>query len=273
MFSKLDRIFNPYFLLILNGAIIILAELTAGGRFFYETGLIHIIAVAFVVLATSRIFLHYYTFDPVLEKFLHAVLFGLLIFAGSHILEFISFEVLHEYKDAVFANVVNVYIISLIAIAIGAEIFIRSYRSGSRLLISLLILAAALPVFLIVALLLNSRLVSLEPYNFAPYIYAAVVVSVGILAFLKTSRIKKMVPVTTGFSSYVLAGIVLIVLATLPNIFYEFLQNSIGIPEYQTVYFSHFTFYLALSAMFLAFRKLSYLGGIYEDLKILAKKQ
>ena len=89
----------------------------------------------------------------------------------------------------------------------------------------------------------------------------------GIFAAVEIVRIRRLTPVMRGFTAYLVGGLVLILVAILPNIFYDFLSD-VGIPSYQSIYASHFLFYGALSLFFLAFKKLSYMGGVYEDLRV-----
>src|SRR3989338_7394015 len=131
------------------------------------------------------------------------------------------------YQGATFANVVNFYLISILTLAIGAELFLKVYRGRDARLIMLLSGIIAAILILIAAFLINPELISLEPDSWMPF-------------------------------AYVLA---------LFGIFYEFLEEYLGIAGYQIIYFSHFAFYAALSLMFLAYAKLSYLGEFYEEIK------
>lgn len=271
MAAKLEKIFNPYTLLVLNIAIILAAVLVGNGQYFFESGAIHAIAVFFILLAITRIFVHYYTFDPVLEKLLHASLLALLVFAASHVVEFFSYKIFNAYEDAIFANVANLYIASLAFMSIGAEAFLRRYKQQSPLLINLLLLAVVILGLITAAFLVKDAMISLEPNSPSPYLYAIVVIAISAIGLYKIWSIKKLVPVTAGFANYLTASVILIILATLPNIFYEVLGDAFGLSEIMIIYLSHFTFYAALSVMFLAFRKLSYLGTLYEELKMVKK--
>ena len=268
----LDKIFNLYSLIAINIAIIILTLTVGGGKFFYESGLIHAIAILFIILAVSRAFGHYYTYDPILEKFFHASLVALAVFAASHLVEFFSIEVLKEYKDATFAEVANLYLVSLLFIIIGAEFFLKIRHSWAVIIQKISGVAIFILLAFSAALLINDRLVSLEPERPTPYIYAGLIFIVGLTAIVEVLKIKQLVSITRSFTNYLSAAIVLIIFAAVPNIFYELLEKGFGIAEYKIVYFSHFAFYAALSLLFLAFGKLSFLGGVYEDLKKLEQQ-
>ncbi|MBI3114844.1 MAG: hypothetical protein HYZ07_02685 [Candidatus Harrisonbacteria bacterium] len=269
MKEKLDRIFNPVALLLLNIAIVAATELT--GTYFFDTGIIHVIAGGFIVLAVLRAFLHYYSYDAVLENFFHAALVASIVFAASHVAEFYSYRVLRLSEDATFANVANFYIVSLLVIAMGAEIFLTIRRRRRPVLIASYVLAAAIGTGFIIALFVNDKLVSLEPDSPAPYLYAIVSFIVGAVAYVRSEEIGRVVGISRHFVDYLLAGIVLIILSVLPNVFYELLEDA-GLPTHQIIYASHFLFYAALSLMFLAFRTISGLGGVYADVKALASQ-
>lgn len=262
----IDRIFNPPSLVVINLLIIIVVEFTGNGKFFFETGLIHAVAILFIALTTSRIFYHYYTYDPIFEKFVHSALAASVIFASSHIFEYISMVVFSHYTDAIFANVINFYLIGFILIIIGAESFLRIVASRSTYLIKLFAVAIAVFSGLIILFALNNELISLEPSGLAPFVYAFLIGVFSFLGIYIVFKIKKTVPISAAFSNYLLSSIILIIISTLPYVFYEFIKEELYgyIKEYQIIYFSHFAFFAALSLLFLAFTKLKW-GGLYEE--------
>ncbi|MBI5742793.1 MAG: hypothetical protein HZA25_03065 [Candidatus Niyogibacteria bacterium] len=263
----LDKILNIYSLAALNVAIVLLAEFVGDGKYFFESGIIHIIAILFIILAISRSFMHYYTYDPSFEKFLHASIAALLIFAASHFIEYLTFMTANVYEDAVFANVANMYIMSLLVLIIGGDIFMRAFSSGPTLLMKASAAAIAALTALTIMLLLRSKLISLEPDEIYPYIYGVALVSCGGFALYQMRRIRDRISLPHGFINYFMAATTLIIIAALINIFYEFLENILVLPAHQVIYLSHFAFYAALSLMFIAFSKLSRLGGILADAK------
>lgn len=268
MANTFDRFLNGYSLLIINIVIIALTLTVGEGLFFFETGLIHLIALIFIALAVLRIIYHHYTYDPILEKFVHASLFALIVFAGSHIIEYASMMFLDRYEDSIFANVANFYLIGTLSITVGATYFsgINHLSYAARLRKISIALIAALLAFSIFLLATDGRAISLETEDPAPYIYALFLIIAGVLAVIEIMKIRHLTPIMRGFTAYLLGGLILILVAILPNIFYELLE-PFGIPNYASIYMSHFMFYGALSLFFLAFKKLSYMGGVYEDLK------
>lgn len=263
MNGLLEKIFNPFVLLFLNGAAIIIAEFAGGGTFFLHTGLIHGIALLFVALAVSRLFIHYYTFDPALEKFVHAALAALLVFSASHFMEFVSYRFLNMAGDAIFANVLHFYLVSLLLISVGAEFFLRKVDRRSPVLTALYITGIIVMVGLTFAYFANDRIVTLAPGSPTVPAYSALVAAITALGIYKLLRIKNRVSIAAGFVNYLLAAYALIALSATQGIYADILVRDLGIPLIQIIYVSHFTFYAALSFMFLAFVKFANLGGLY----------
>ncbi len=259
----LEKIFNPFVLLFLNGAVVIAAEFAGGGFFFAQTGLIHGIALLFIALAISRLFVHYYTFDPALEKFVHATLAALLVFSASHFMEFISYRFLNMAGDAIFANVLHFYLISLLLINVGAEFFLRKVDRRSPAFIVLYIIGIVVMAGLTSAYFVNDRIVTLAPGSPMIPAYSTLVAVIAALGIYKLLRIKNRVSIAAGFVNYLLAAYALIAISATQGIYVDILARDFGIPLIQIAYISHFTFYAALSFMFLAFVKFANLGGLY----------
>jgi len=269
--KTLEKILNPVTFLLINLAIILLVELT--GQLFFNIGAIHIIALFFVVLAVVRVFVHYYTYDPILEKFFHACLAALFVFAISHLVEYFSMHIFHYYSDSVFANTTNFYLISLMLIIIGAEAFLRIYDIRSAWQSRTLAVFIGLLIILVGFFMSRNYAVSLDIDNPTPYAYVLAVLFFGGVAIRKAMKIGQHVKFSKLFARYMSAGIVLIMLATLPYIFYELLEMNFGVPMYQIMYLSHFFFYASLSLMFLAFGKITTLGGELDDLNKMSEKK
>lgn len=263
---KLDKIFNGYSLAIINAVIIMAALMTGNGMTFIETGLIHVIALLFVAISIWRIFSRPYTYDPIFEKFVHAALFALIVFAGSHIMEFVSMVVLHRYGDSIFANVANLYLIATFALIIGASHFLKiGYLSSIKWLRGIAYALIGSLLLLVVALMSGYFTVSLEADRAIPYVYlSALVISTGIALF-EMIKIRKAASVTSGFVNSLMLSVSLIMLAVVPYVLYDVLGN-LGVGSIALVYSSHFIFYAALSIFFLGFRNLSW-GGIYQEVR------
>ncbi len=265
--DRLDRYLNPYTLLFANIAIIGATELVGRGRAFFDYGVIHAIAILFIVLAGSRIFDRYYLSDPQLKSFFLYNILALVAFAASHLIEFASFHVFGEYEDIGFANVVNLYCVSILFVIVGAETVIAAYkgrRPGNAWLPW-----AAIAGFLALTVLLLAKVVkiSLEPDEAAPYAYGAVVIVLTLIAYARVRRIGRFMPMLKPFTDEMLASVGLTLVATLPNAFYDGLEKNAGIDKIQIIYVSHFTFYAALTLYYLAFKRFKGFGGVYKDVR------
>lgn len=267
----LERALAPYTLLIINLAIIFSAETVGQSRLFYDSGLIHGIAILFIMLAGVRIFQRYYLFDPEIRNLLRMSLWAMTFFALSHIVEFASFEIFHTYADAAFANVINFYCISLIFMYIGTERVMAIYEGRSSRRIHAAGVAIAVFLLLTGLYLAKNSLISLEPDEAAPYAYAAVVLSIGSYSLYRLVLISRLYPLLKPFAKYLVQATVLIILATMPNIFYEHLE-ALGLEKFQVIYLSHFTFYAALSVMFLAYGESLKIGGIHKEIREAAER-
>lgn len=248
----------------LNIAIIIATE--ASGEMFEEKGIIHLIAILFVILGVSRIFVHYDAYDRYLRLLIKGAVAALIVFSISHLVEFLGFVVLKNYNDAIFVNVVNFYIMSMLMVALGAEYFLRAAKNKSAT--TAMGLFAGVVVFFVLTLLIFFKKVSisLEPDSLMVYIYSVIVLAAFFLSLDRLLKIKKSVSIMSGFVGYFIAAFVLVTLAALQYILYDVIQDELGVSFLQIIYISHFLFYGALSLMFLAFARLARLGGMYSEI-------
>lgn len=249
---------------LLNLLIIVVVE--ASGDFFYRTGLIHFLAVIYVILALAVVFRHrYYIADPISERFLTASVYALIIFSLAHVLEFFSLEILKISEPVVFVNVVNVCAISILVLVIGVEYIHRSLYKSSSFYINFLwstlfVLVVAIPLFIG-----KPNLVSLESRSYFPYIYSLILAIVAGFGLLRI-QIAKRITILKRFVNFLSIGIILILVAGLIHIFHYFLVEK-GLPHYQVIYLMHFAFFIALSYLFTAFESLSQVKGLYKEIE------
>lgn len=261
----LEKILSPWFFVALNILIILWVELT--GTFFYNTGLLHAIALFFVVLAVVRIFVHYRTYDQFLDKIKYASIAALFIFAASHIVEYINLIVYYRYDDAVFATTINFYLIGLSSIAIGAELFLVKHDHRPNTMVWFLYVIAIALAGLNLAIAFNHELISLEPDSVFPYAYFVLAVILLTIGITKIVLIKRKISISIDFLNYLIGSLCLLAVAMVPNIFYETLEMTFGVPMYRIMYISHFAFFMSVSLMFLSYEKLSNLTGIYAEVE------
>lgn len=255
----LEKILSAKVLLAINVAIILATELT--GSLFFDTGTIHIIALFFLVLGVSRIFVHYNAFDRFLRPLTLGAVGALLVFALSHLTEFISFGSDAHYSDELYIDVTNLYMTAMLLVALSAQYFI--YKRDRTLGVTLVLLAGFLASFAMSILgFLRIVTISIEPNEPDIYIYSAVVLAVSIFCIDRMVRIGRAVSIMHDFAGYIAVAFGLIAVSAMHYSLYEILEHA-GISEMQIIYIGHFFFYAALSLMFLAFPKLATLGGIY----------
>jgi hypothetical protein len=256
---NLEKILSAKVLLLLNVAIIITAELT--GSLFFDYGIIHIIAFFFLLLGISRVFVHYNAFDQYLKPLTFGSVAALLLFSISHLLEYVSFGSTGEYSDALYIDVTNIYMTAMLVVAIAAQYFIHK-RDKTPITMSFLILGFLASLTVTALCLLRKMEISIEPDEADVYIYSAFVIAISVFSASRMFKIGKAVSIMHSFAGYIAVAFVLIAASSLHYSLYELLEHA-GVPEMQIIYINHFLFYAALSLMFLAFARLSKLGGIY----------
>ena len=264
MKNYLEKFFNHWTLLFLNILIIISVELT--GMFFMDSGLIHLIALFFIVLGATRIFVHYDVYDQYLKPLIHGGILVLLVFAISHILEYVSYAIFYVSYDIIAVNVVNLYLVGLLITSLSVEMFLGRLKNGGRLLVPLFHLGIITFLVLTVSSLVNGAMVNLEVNGLGMFIYSSLVILVTLVCIGQLFRLRSRVTILVNFLNYFVASFALVSCSAMLYVLNEMLVR-LGLPYFQMMYIGHFIFYAALSIMFLAYVKLSKLGGIYEDLK------
>lgn len=259
MKQTVGKILNQWVLLAINVIIILVTEMS--GEFFMQTGIVHLIAILFIMLGVSQLFVHYHVHDAFLLPLIRSGSIALLIFSASHVVEFLSIVYFKTYTDAVFVNVANFYMISMFAVMIGAEYFLRKLNKKPAILS---VEIAGLIIFLLYTTLifLQKVHVSLELEGITPYIYGIVILAMTFFGVSRLVAIRKRVTIMIGYINYFIAAFILVACSAQQYIFYDF-QTAIGVPSFQIIYVSHFLFYGALTFIFLSFERLTHLGGVY----------
>lgn len=248
----------------LNGLLIVAAELT--GTFFHETALIHGFALMFIVLAAARVFRHYDVFDPELRIYMRYGLAAMAVFAASHLVELLSIVVLKNYEDATYAIAINLYAVSLLLLMAGSSSVNRSLRKSSSAPIVVAWACVAALVAFTLALLSDRVDISLEPDAYPPYVYAVGLSILSAAAIVQAFRIARHYTSYAPFFHHMIVVTLLVAAAAFQYVFYEAIEH-LGVPEYQIIYLSHYFFYAALSAMYLAFGASLRARGVFEDVR------
>jgi len=249
----IDKVLNPYVLIVINIGIIIATEMS--GMVFMDTGIIHGIAILFIILALTRIMIPRTITDPTLKKFVSAAFIALVIFAASHVAEFLGYFLTGTYNDASFANVANFYIVSLFTLIIGIEIVLKSYYERSKIILWVSTIGIIIAAALTVLFFIKPDMITLDPGSIVPYIYVVAIVGVTGFGFVNLLEVKRVAPEIAIFTNYISGASALIAISALVNVLYEVLSDSFGVADYQAMYLAHFAFYISLSVLFLSFGK------------------
>lgn len=264
--APFEKLFTPYVLIALNLVIILCAEFVGGGIYFSETGLIHAIALLFVGLIIVRIFSDYAFSDHILKGFLKIQLTFFLLLGLIHVYEYLGLYVLNINDVVVESTAVLAYIIWLIGNTFAIEWVFRIYRQSSTKLV--VILGAM--IGLVVALAVTLHIFSDNIHGIPEWIHGAtpsLLVLFAGLSIWRLNQIKGIMPVFSSYSHYAVPAIVLVALAG----FSEYAESegffsTLGIPEVQNLYISHFLIYAALSLLLVGFGKLKKPQGIYAEM-------
>ena len=264
--APFEKMFTPYVLIALNLAIIIGAEFVGGGTYFEQTGLIHAFAILFVVLIVARIFSDYAFSDHILRGFLKIQL-GFFLFLGLiHVYEYLGLYIYMLNDEVVESSAVIAYLIWLIGNTLAIEWVFRIYRQSSAKLVSIFGTAIALLVSLIVTLHIFSQSIHEIP-EWTHGVALSLLLASAVLSIWRLIQIKKIMPVFNDYARYAIPSIVLVAIAGLSEYAEaEGFFSTIGIPEIQNLYISHFIIYAALSILLIGFGKLKKPQGIYADM-------
>jgi len=267
--TYLEKIISTKVLIGANLLIVILAEVT--GSFFLESGLIHFIAIFFLVLGISRFFVHYEVFDQFLKPLIVATVIALVIVSGSHLVEHIhlhdhqNLDASRYYNNNYFINVVNVYMMIVLMVALSAKYFLVK-KDRSFVQASVLSLAFVVSVGVTLLGFQGHISISTAPGDLAIYWYSLAVLMASVAAIYYIYKIGKAVSIMEGFVQYLVYAFALITLSALLHALHEVIKNF-NVPEIQIIYLSHFLLYAALSLIFLAFPRIRSETGIYAKLQ------
>lgn len=261
----LDKIFSSVVLFTLNAGIIAIIILLGWQEFFEENGIVHFLAVFFVLLAVLRSFFHYYSHDPILEKFIHGTAIAFIIASISHLFEFFAEHSFKLSDEVVFSVVAYFYFLSLITLTIGADITLFSAtRKNKTEIIILGFLAVVVSLVIFISFINNNFILLLLKANVLLPVYIILAAIIGLLAYIRISEIGHILPYVGNFVRYNKLAVALIICSNLLEIFHE-KSEKFGISEEPISYVSHIMFYIALSTVFISFRALANRQGIYDN--------
>lgn len=244
--------------------LVVIGMVEALGDYFYMSGLIHGVAILFILASVYLVSSRYRLYDPVLGKLPQMSLLALLAFAVSHTVEFLRmrYGILQVSTDTALLNVVNFHVAALFLMVMGMEFILKTYRQRSNWVL-ILFGAAAIVFFLIPVFLIPTNEVLLGPSNFITWIYLAAAIALLATAIHYIVKIGNILPVLRQFTSRLAITFALVVIVGALALFYPMLAQ-LGMPVFQIVYLLHFILYFAMTFIFLAFLELPTRQGIYQ---------
>lgn len=264
--SSVEKLFTPLTLIVINLAIIVAAEVSGGGVFFEETGLIHALAIIFVALILVRIFTDYAFSDYILKGFLKIQLTFLLFLGLVHVYEYIAEHVFMIREDVAQLTVMASYFVWLLSLLLALGFVLRIYYKKSPVILYALWGFFVVCVAGLIAPNVSPALVEWFPVWFPKLILFGTVVF-GVAGILSLRKLREIMPVFREYSYYAAPATILLILASFSEYFEATHTLQIfGIPDIQNLYLSHFLLYIALSILLIGFGKLKKPQGIYADM-------
>jgi hypothetical protein len=265
----MKKMVYPLFLLLVNAAIIVATQVTGGGTWFAESGVIHLLALIFCGLSVITIFKLRHLEGEVFMSVFKSFLAALVLFSFVHVLEFVVNAVPNEgLKGVADLIVIILYAMGLVQISDGYKnVLLLRKTEDDRVPqlpgIMLLVLALICLVVYMIPALEDAK-------PFLPVMMLFFTIPLAINLVHRGHRMVKLMPMLTGFMQYMRLSFLLIAFASA----FEFLESVqiSAIPEEQMTYFAHYAFYAAISLQLLGFSTLFTLGGIYEELRLEKKK-
>ncbi len=260
-----DKLLN-WIAIALVISIILSAELVGGGTFFAETGLIHAVVLVFVALIVLRIFSKYAFEDYMLKGFLKIQMVFLLFLGLTHVYEYVGLNVIPFNDPVVEFSVTIFYLVWIIGNVLALEFICRIYKKRTYIITVLLYLLMAVAIVGAIFLHIFHGAVEYMPM-WVPVLVLGAVVVLGIVGIVQIFRLNNIMPIFNIFSLYAVPAVVFVVFAA----FSEYSEatgflGNYGVSDTQGLYLSHFTIYIALALLFVAFGKLKRPDGIYKEI-------
>ena len=137
-----------------------------------------------------RSFFHYYSHDPILEKFIHGAAIAFIIASISHLFEFFAERSFGLSDEVVFSVVAYLYFLSLIILTIGADITLFSAtRKNKTEIIILGFLAVVVSLVILISFINNNFIFLLLEENILLFAYIIFVAIIGSVAYIRAVEI------------------------------------------------------------------------------------
>lgn len=266
MLNSFDKLINPTLLVIVNLLIILASEFVGGGVYFDETGLIHAVAIVFVVLIIIRILSDYAYGDAILKTF-SKIQVGFFLFLGIiHVYEYLGLNVLPMRAEIVEFTVLAAYLLWFLGNVVALEFMFRSYTKKATFWCIPGCLLTALLAGYLLWLNFSHTLIDALP-SWVPHAALLAVFVLAIGTSVALSRLKVIMPIFGGYGKYAIAANVFVAIVA----FSEYteatgLLTDRGFSATQNLYLSHYPVFIALSLLLIAVGKFKRPTGIYADL-------
>ena len=284
MAQFLDKIFNVYVLVAINILLICVVEFVETGFFSAAGGFLHKAALFFVALVIFRSFSEYSFKDPILKGFLNIQIFFFLILGSVHIYEYIKMGRGSEEgvttmgggmsmtsgmtmadSTVVVTSVALLYFLWLVGNVLAQEFVSRIYHKRSFILLSIFTLLATL----ITSYVFARNFFDASVPNFSPRSYdllAAITIIFGFFGVVYAVKLKNIMPIFERYNLFAIPAVFMVVIAALFGYSgYQEFFTQMGIGPTQTLYFSHFLIYMALSSLFIGLGRMKRPTGIYSE--------
>ncbi len=260
MHDRYERFFDPQLLLWVNVAIIMVAETLGRGRLFYDTGLIHVPVLLFVLLVGTRIFGRYSLYDPVMRRFLGWSLGAVAILLASYAIEFADQDLGRRLPpSAVYGGIISFHLVALLAISVGAFHLLRAH---GRMRYATFWLAASALVGVVSFAASFAAYAGVIP-AVPPVLYVMIAAVAGLATAMPTMAIGRLAPALKEFSQYLGATLTFITAAAGASAVHLVAKGEYVVYQ-QATYVGNFAFFGAMSFLFLAFGKFANPGGVYK---------
>jgi len=131
MLKFFDKLINPITLLLLGIGLIAVIEISGGGTFFADSGIVHSIVIFYVVLIVIRILSEYAYGDTILRTF-SKIQVGFVLFLGMvHVFEYIGLNIFMLQKETVEFSIIGAYILWLFGNIAALEFMFRTYYKNA----------------------------------------------------------------------------------------------------------------------------------------------
>lgn len=248
-------------------ATIVVVEATDASEWIAETGVIHLVALAFVVFAAVASARLRRMVVGEFKPFLKRMLVAIVVLGVSHVVEYMID--VKAVVDEVLAPLVvaGLYTVAAAVMVSAAAPLLRSVKSHARRIRVIAGAAIAAPVVIVAAAMPVAARAS-DP-ALGPMYMAAIValMTTSLCAAAYFRFIGRKFPVLAPVVRYACIAVISVALAGLAELASYFLSDTLHVSEWVYENASHYVFYAGMVALYLAFDLPNHFGGVYADMR------